>query len=111
MDLAGGAGVGPAGRVRHGRRGTGRGAGDAALPAFVAGLKQGWAFAWRSLLAGELLVIIVNVQSLGVRLHFARELSDAPGLLATMIAILLIGIIVDELVFAPSGAASGSAAA
>lgn len=71
----------------------------AALPAFVAGLKQGWAFAWRSLMAGELLVIISNVQSLGVRLQFARELSDAPGLLATMLAILLIGIVVDGLVF------------
>src|SRR5438067_3355214 len=38
----------------------------ASLPAFVAGLKQGWAFAWRSLMAGELLVIIANQPSLGV---------------------------------------------
>ncbi len=30
----------------------------AALPGFVAGMKQGWAFAWRSLMAGELIVII-----------------------------------------------------
>ena len=37
----------------------------ASLPAFVAGLKQGWAFAWRSLMAGELLVIIANHPSLG----------------------------------------------
>jgi sulfonate transport system permease protein len=71
----------------------------AALPAFVAGLKQGWAFAWRSLMAGELLVIVANVQSLGVRLSFARELSDAPGLMAAMLAILLIGILVDGVVF------------
>jgi NitT/TauT family transport system permease protein len=71
----------------------------AALPAFVAGLKQGWAFAWRSLMAGELLVIVANVQSLGVRLSFARELSDAPGLMAAMLAILLVGIVVDGVVF------------
>lgn len=71
----------------------------AALPGFVAGLKQGWAFAWRSLMAGELLVIVGGRPSLGVRLQFARELSDAEGLLATMIAILVIGIIVDLALF------------
>lgn len=71
----------------------------AALPSFVAGLKQGWAFAWRSLMAGELLVIIANRPSIGVRLQFARELSDAEGLLAAMVVILLIGIVVDGLIF------------
>jgi NitT/TauT family transport system permease protein len=71
----------------------------AALPGYVAGLKQGWAFAWRSLMAGELLVIIETRPSLGSELQFARELSDAPGLVAMMIVILLIGILVDGLVF------------
>ena len=71
----------------------------AALPGFVAGLKQGWAFAWRSLMAGELLVIIANRPSIGVRLQFAREFSDAEGLLASMIVVLVIGIVVDSLVF------------
>jgi NitT/TauT family transport system permease protein len=73
----------------------------AALPAYLAGLKQGWAFAWRSLMAGELLVIIGSQSSLGVRLQFAREFSDAEGLVASMIVVLLIGIIVDSLVFGP----------
>lgn len=71
----------------------------AALPGFLGGLKQGWAFAWRSLMAGELLVIIANRPSIGVRLQFARELSDAEGLLAAMIVIVLIGVLVDGLVF------------
>jgi NitT/TauT family transport system permease protein len=71
----------------------------AALPGYVAGLKQGWAFAWRSLMAGELLVIIANQPSLGVRLQFARELADAEGLLSAMIVVLLLGILVDVLVF------------
>jgi NitT/TauT family transport system permease protein len=71
----------------------------AALPSFVGGLKQGWAFAWRSLMAGELLVIIAAQPSIGVRLQFAREFSDAPGLLATMIVILAIGIMVDMAIF------------
>ena len=71
----------------------------AALPSFVAGLKQGWAFAWRSLMAGELLVIIAARPSIGVQLSFARELSDAPLLLAMMLVVLFIGIFVDIIVF------------
>jgi NitT/TauT family transport system permease protein len=71
----------------------------AALPSAVAGLKQGWAFAWRSLMAGELLVIVVGQTGIGARLQYARELSDAPGLMATMIAILVLGILVDIVLF------------
>jgi NitT/TauT family transport system permease protein len=71
----------------------------AALPAFVAGLKQGWAFAWRSLLAGELLVQIPGTFSLGERLEFARQNLDSAGLIAVMIVILVIGVLVDELLF------------
>jgi NitT/TauT family transport system permease protein len=71
----------------------------AALPASVAGLKQGWAFAWRSLMAGELLVLIPGQTSVGARLQFSREFSDAPGLIALMIVILAIGIVVDVVVF------------
>jgi sulfonate transport system permease protein len=67
----------------------------AAMPGVIAGLKQGWAFSWRSLMAGELLVIIPGVQSIGTRLSFAREFSDAEGLMATMIVILVIGLVVD----------------
>ncbi|MEU0564059.1 ABC transporter permease subunit [Nonomuraea sp. NPDC005983] len=69
----------------------------ASLPSFLAGLKQGWAFAWRSLMAGELLVIIAYQSSLGEQLANARELSDSPGLIGTMIIILLIGIVIDML--------------
>lgn len=72
----------------------------AILPGFVTGLKQAWAFAWRSLMAGELLVIIGNQPSLGVRLQYAREFSDAQGLLAWMLVVLLIGISIESLVFA-----------
>jgi NitT/TauT family transport system permease protein len=67
----------------------------AAVPTYIAGLKQGWAFAWRSLMAGELLVIIAKTTSIGVRLHFARELSDADLVMAMMIVVLVIGLIVD----------------
>lgn len=68
----------------------------AALPAYLAGLKQGWAFAWRSLMAGELLVIIAARPSLGVQLQFFREFADTAGLISTMIVILTVGVIVDR---------------
>ncbi len=70
----------------------------ASLPTFVAGLKQGWAFAWRSLLAGELLVVIANQPSLGVLLSTDQDQSDMPSTIAIMIVILVIGICADALV-------------
>ncbi len=66
-----------------------------ALPTYVAGLKQGWAFAWRSLMAGELLVIIASKPSLGVQLQFYREFANAPALIATMIVVLVLGMVFD----------------
>lgn len=69
----------------------------AALPAFVTGLKQGWAFAWRSLMAGELLVIIGHHTSLGVRLEYAQQMSDSAEMIAMMIVIVVIGIVIDRL--------------
>ena len=70
-----------------------------ALPSFIGGIKQGWAFVWRSLMAGELIVIIANQQSIGERLDNARQLSDSPTLVAYMLVILVIGIALDALVF------------
>jgi NitT/TauT family transport system permease protein len=61
----------------------------------VGGLKQGWAFAWRSLMAGELIVIVGHQPSLGQRLQFARDLSDAEQMLALMIVIFVVGVAID----------------
>src|SRR5690242_103215 len=69
----------------------------AALPAFVGGLKQGWAFAWRSLMSAELLVVATNQTSLGQQLQAARNLPDARQLMALMIVIFVIGIVIDAL--------------
>jgi len=69
----------------------------AALPTYVAGLKQGWAFAWRSLMAGELLAVVANRPSIGVQLQFARDFSQADRMLAIMLVILVIGIVVDTI--------------
>jgi NitT/TauT family transport system permease protein len=69
----------------------------ASLPTFVAGLKQGWAFAWRSLMAGELLVIIAGTSSIGVLLSNDQDQADMPSAMAIMIVILVLGIAVDGL--------------
>jgi NitT/TauT family transport system permease protein len=71
----------------------------AALPSFIGGLKQGWAFAWRSLLAGELIVLIPGKFSLGQQLDTARQFGDAAGLYGMMIVIFVIGVLVDTFVF------------
>jgi sulfonate transport system permease protein len=69
----------------------------ASLPTFVAGLKQGWAFAWRSLMAGELLVIVANTSSIGVLLSNDQSNLDMAGAMSIMIVILVLGIVVDSL--------------
>lgn len=68
----------------------------AALPTIVTGLKQGWSFAWRSLMAGELLFVSLG---LGHLLQMGRELNDAAQMFAVMILIVLIGVIVDFWIF------------
>ncbi|MCX4746947.1 ABC transporter permease [Kitasatospora sp. NBC_01287] len=74
----------------------------AALPGYLAGLKQGWAFAWRSLMAAELIASSPDLGlGLGQTLENAREAQDMPGVLATIILILLVGVGIDLLVFAP----------
>ena len=72
----------------------------AALPSFVAGLKQGWAFAWRSLLAGELLVLIQGrPPGLGRRLDVERQLNSSAGVMAVMMMIFIIGVLIDACFF------------
>ncbi|GGM31880.1 MULTISPECIES: ABC transporter permease [Micromonospora] len=69
----------------------------ASLPSFISGLKQGWAFAWRSLMAGELLVIVAGQGSIGSLMQGAREFNNAPRLLSWIIIVLVLGILVDIL--------------
>jgi NitT/TauT family transport system permease protein len=70
----------------------------AALPGIVSGLKVGWGFAWRSLMAAEL---IVNIGGLGFLLQRDREFGEAEGVLATILVIIVIGIVVQDLLFKP----------
>lgn len=68
----------------------------AALPSIVTGMKMGWAFAWRSLMAGELLY---TLPGLGHLLNMGRELNDMSQVLAVIIVIVTIGLITDKVVF------------
>jgi NitT/TauT family transport system permease protein len=69
----------------------------ASLPAYVAGLKQGWAFAWRSLMAGELVVQIIGQFSIGQQLDVDQQNLDFASVTSILIVILIIGIVVDTL--------------
>jgi len=69
----------------------------AALPSFVGGLKQGWAFAWRSLMAGEIIGIVSHQVGIGQQIQFARDFSDAEQLVAIIVVIFVIGVVIDSL--------------
>jgi NitT/TauT family transport system permease protein len=71
----------------------------AALPSVFGGLKQGWAFAWRSLMAAELIGGLTGKIGIGQLLSANAGLNDYTGVFETMIVILIIGILVDALVF------------
>lgn len=74
----------------------------AALPACLGGLKQGWAFAWRSLMAAELITQAPRLGTgLGQLLDTGRELNDIGLVFGMIIAILLVGVAIDQLLFSP----------
>jgi NitT/TauT family transport system permease protein len=67
----------------------------AALPTFVAGLKQAWAFTWHALLTAELLVLVAGEPSIGQLFSSDQDQTDMPSTIAVMIVILILGILVD----------------
>lgn len=73
----------------------------ASLPFLLSGMKQGWAFAWRSLMAAEIYVTILTGFGLGHLLHYGRELNAMDQVIAIMLVIVLIGLLADKLLFEP----------
>jgi NitT/TauT family transport system permease protein len=73
----------------------------AALPFIVSGMKQGWAFAWRSLMAAEIFVSILTGFGLGQLLNFGRELHAMEQVIGIMVVIVVIGLLADKIFFAP----------
>ena len=73
----------------------------ASLPFIVSGMKQGWAFAWRSLMAAEIYVTILTGFGLGHLLHYGRELNAMDQVIAIMLVIIVIGLLADKILFSP----------
>jgi NitT/TauT family transport system permease protein len=83
------------GRVRHVML-------PAALPGYISGLKQGWAFAWRSLMAAELITYSPALGiGLGQLLNIGRELSQMDLVITSIFLIFVVGVAIELLVFAP----------
>ena len=73
----------------------------ASLPFMVSGMKQGWAFAWRSLMAAEIYVTILTGFGLGHLLHYGRELNAMEQVIGAMLVIVVIGMLADRALFSP----------
>ena len=73
----------------------------AAAPFIVSGMKQGWAFAWRSLMAAEIYVSILTGFGLGQLLHYGRELMNMEQVIGIMLTIVIIGLLADKVLFSP----------
>ncbi|MFD9484856.1 ABC transporter permease [Streptomyces sp. NPDC059991] len=85
-----------------GLRGTWHIVMPAALPGYLAGLKQGWAFSWRSLMAAEIIASSPDLGlGLGQLLENGRNNSDMPGVFLAIFLILIVGIAIDLLIFSP----------
>ena len=67
-----------------------------ALPSIVAGMKQGWSFAWRGLMAGEMLSA---TKGLGQVLMVGRDLADISQVMAVMVVIIILGLTFDKFIF------------
>lgn len=74
----------------------------AALPGYLAGLKQGWAFSWRSLMAAEIIAVGGSIGfGLGALLQQGRELADMSIVFVAILLILVVGIVIELVFFAP----------
>ncbi len=73
----------------------------ASLPFIVSGVKQGWAFAWRSLMAAEIYVPILTGMGLGQLLNYGRDLHAMDQVIGIMLVIVVIGLLADKILFSP----------
>ena len=85
-----------------GLRGTWHIVMPAALPGYLAGLKQGWAFSWRSLMAAEIIASSPDLGvGLGQLLENGRNASSMSMVFLAILLILIVGIAIDLLIFSP----------
>jgi NitT/TauT family transport system permease protein len=69
----------------------------ASIPEFISGLKHGWSFAWRALIAGEM--VSGSIGGLGYILLIGRELLDINQVMVVILIIILISVIIEKLIF------------
>ena len=74
----------------------------ASAPFVVSGMKQGWAFAWRSLMAAEIYVSVVSGFGIGQYLHYGRELQRMHQVVGIMFIIIIVGLLADKILFSPA---------
>jgi NitT/TauT family transport system permease protein len=74
----------------------------ASLPFIASGMKQGWAFAWRSLMAAEIYITIITGFGLGHLLHYGRELHAMDTVIGIMFVIIALGLLSDKVLFSPA---------
>jgi NitT/TauT family transport system permease protein len=77
----------------------------ASLPAFAGSLRQGFSFAWRSLLGAEMILVAVDHHGLGYLLDLGRGNLDVAQVIAVMIVMVVIGMLADRWIFAKLQAA------
>lgn len=68
----------------------------ASLPALLAGMRQGWSFAWRALMSAEVMSASIG---LGYTLILGRDLADINQVMLVMLVIILVGILIDKCIF------------
>jgi NitT/TauT family transport system permease protein len=72
----------------------------AAFPSILTGLKIGWAFAWRTLIAAELVFGVSSGKGgLGWYIYENKNMLDIPAVFAGLFTVILIGLIVENLIF------------
>jgi NitT/TauT family transport system permease protein len=73
----------------------------ASLPFILSGMKQGWAFAWRSLMAAEIYITAMPETGLGMHLDNGRSLMAIDQVLGVMFVIVVVGLVIDKALFSP----------
>lgn len=69
----------------------------AIVPSLVTGLKMGWSFAWRALMAAE--IVVTGAAGLGGVLELGREIGAIDVVMAVILVILVVGIVTEQLFF------------
>jgi NitT/TauT family transport system permease protein len=70
----------------------------ASLPFVISGMKQGWSFAFRALMAGEMLFA---TKGLGQVLMVGRDLADMSQVISVMIVTIVFGLVIEKAIFGP----------